>query len=296
MALAAGGVLVMFRHREYRQYAAFRYIQYYLILMYTFGFYAMWSQVWFRVVFFTSDSYGTLAPVVDFLVTISTPFLIAAKLMLVLWAISLLENKRNAFFYPAGISVVLLPILLYWFYNSSQGQPIVYQLYVMLVWVVVAFISSLLLFSSIKYFDRPSKFVLVALVVVIGAIHVPVFLNIVVQPAYELIFIFLFFLSHTALGVYFGYRAQLPPVQEEVPVEAASTGLATFEVFVERYGITAREAEVVREICRGKANKEIADELFVTVQTVKDHTHRIYQKTNVKSRTQLASLLREFEN
>ncbi len=286
----------MFRHRHYRQHAAFRYMQYYLILMYTFGFYAMWSQLWFRVLFFTSESYSTLAPVVNFLVSISTPFLITGKLMLVLWAVSLLENKRNAFFYPVGSSVVLLPVLLYWFSHSPESQPGVYQLYVMLVWIVVAFVGSLLLFSSIKYFDRSSKLVMAALVWVIGAIHIPLFLNGVGEPVYELLFIFLYFLSHTALGVCFGYGATLPPVQEVVVVSAEVPSVpATFEVFMERYGITAREAEVVREICRGKANKEIADELFVTVQTVKDHTHRIYQKTNVKSRTQLASLLREFE-
>jgi len=64
---------------------------------------------------------------------------------------------------------------------------------------------------------------------------------------------------------------------------------------VEQYAITPREFEVVKEIYTGKTNKELADKLFITVQTVKDHTHRIYQKTEVKNRTQLASLLRRFE-
>lgn len=69
----------------------------------------------------------------------------------------------------------------------------------------------------------------------------------------------------------------------------------SLDVFIKSYGITSRESEVIMEIYKGKTNKEIADKLFVTVQTIKDHTHRIYQKTHVKNRTQLASLLRKFE-
>lgn len=286
---------MLFRRREYRQHAAFRHMQYYLILMYTFGFYAMWSQVWFRVLFFTSDSYRALAPVVDFLVLISTPFLVAGQLMLVLWAVDLMEGKRSRLLYPAGTSVVFLLALLYLVFNGLGRAPGINQQYVLLVWVVVVFVSTGLLFSPVRYFGQSARWVLAALVLVIGIVHIPLFLNAAEEPAYELLFIFLFFLSHTGLGIYFGYWAKLPPVQEVIVVSAGvPSEPATFEVFMERYGITAREAEVVREICRGKANKEIADELFVTVQTVKDHTHRIYQKTNVKSRTQLASLLREF--
>ena len=56
-------------------------------------------------------------------------------------------------------------------------------------------------------------------------------------------------------------------------------------------GVTKRERQVVREICLGKTNKQIADELFISLQTVKDHTHRIYSKLGVKSRMQLVQLM-----
>lgn len=62
------------------------------------------------------------------------------------------------------------------------------------------------------------------------------------------------------------------------------------------FRITARESDVILEIYKGKTNREIAETLFVTTQTVKDHTHRIYQKTQVKNRTQLASLLRSYHD
>ncbi len=66
-----------------------------------------------------------------------------------------------------------------------------------------------------------------------------------------------------------------------------------FESFCKEYNISKRESEIILEICDGKTNKAIAEKLFITLQTVKDHAHRIYTKTNVKSRVQLANLVRE---
>ena len=66
-----------------------------------------------------------------------------------------------------------------------------------------------------------------------------------------------------------------------------------FDSFCRLYEISKREAEIVLEICTGKSNKAIAEKLFITLQTVKDHNHRIFTKTDVKSRVQLANLVRE---
>lgn len=66
-----------------------------------------------------------------------------------------------------------------------------------------------------------------------------------------------------------------------------------FEAFCKFYEISKREAEVILEICSGLSNKAISEKLFITLQTVKDHNHRIYTKTGVKSRVQLANLVRE---
>jgi DNA-binding NarL/FixJ family response regulator len=62
--------------------------------------------------------------------------------------------------------------------------------------------------------------------------------------------------------------------------------------FFTRHEISPREADIIREICNGLSNQEIADKLFITLQTVKDHTSRIYTKTNVRNRMQLMTLVR----
>ena len=67
---------------------------------------------------------------------------------------------------------------------------------------------------------------------------------------------------------------------------------ARLRAFASEHDISRRECEVVRLICQGMANQEISDSLFISLQTVKDHIHRIFVKTGVKNRVQLTNMLR----
>lgn len=60
----------------------------------------------------------------------------------------------------------------------------------------------------------------------------------------------------------------------------------------ERYGITSREREIIELIREGKTNREIADLLFISVATVKDHNYNIFKKTGVRNRVELVNLFR----
>jgi LuxR family maltose regulon positive regulatory protein len=57
--------------------------------------------------------------------------------------------------------------------------------------------------------------------------------------------------------------------------------------------LTARELEVLRLIAAGLANREIAEELVVSLGTIKTHINHIYQKLDVRSRTQAVARARE---
>ena len=50
--------------------------------------------------------------------------------------------------------------------------------------------------------------------------------------------------------------------------------------------LSAREAEVLELICHGMSNLEIADQLFVSVNSVKTYVRQIYQKIGVARRAQ----------
>ncbi len=52
--------------------------------------------------------------------------------------------------------------------------------------------------------------------------------------------------------------------------------------------LTDREWEVLELVVVGKRNKEIAEELCLSVLTVQNHLHHIYRKLGVTSRTQAA--------
>jgi DNA-binding CsgD family transcriptional regulator len=49
-------------------------------------------------------------------------------------------------------------------------------------------------------------------------------------------------------------------------------------------GLTARECEVLRLVARGRSNREIAAELFITPRTVGTHVEHIYAKIGVSTR------------
>ncbi len=58
------------------------------------------------------------------------------------------------------------------------------------------------------------------------------------------------------------------------------------------FNLTERELQVLKFICEGLSNKEIASRLYISEYTVKDHIKKIMKKLNVSSRSEIiASLL-----
>jgi DNA-binding CsgD family transcriptional regulator len=100
-----------------------------------------------------------------------------------------------------------------------------------------------------------------------------------------LIFILVFFIGIGFLPVYMNYSGVLKIFIQDRIVPASLDG------FCKKYEISPREKEIITEICNGLSNQQIADKLFISLQTVKDHTHRIYGKVDVASRVQLIKLI-----
>lgn len=62
-------------------------------------------------------------------------------------------------------------------------------------------------------------------------------------------------------------------------------------VAVERYGLSAREAEVLSLLARGRDVPYIAEELVISKNTVRSHAKSIFAKTGVHSRQELIDLV-----
>jgi len=60
---------------------------------------------------------------------------------------------------------------------------------------------------------------------------------------------------------------------------------------LKNYQITPRESDVAKLLAEGKSYREIAEDLFISLPTVKTHVTRIYEKLNVKNRHELTKLL-----
>ena len=59
--------------------------------------------------------------------------------------------------------------------------------------------------------------------------------------------------------------------------------------------LSRRELDVLQELSQAKTNKEIAETLFLSVSTIKTHLMNIYEKLDVKNRTQAIKLVTDIE-
>ena len=84
----------------------------------------------------------------------------------------------------------------------------------------------------------------------------------------------------TALGVWVGLRLTRKKIVLVSPDFQMDTSVLT------QLGISKREQEVLDLISKGLSNQEIADKLFVSINTVKSHSSNLFQKLDVSRRTQ----------
>jgi two-component system NarL family response regulator len=70
----------------------------------------------------------------------------------------------------------------------------------------------------------------------------------------------------------------------EVPARIA----ARLAERVQRQSLTAREQEVLQLLVRGRSNKEIGAQLFISEETVKSHLKTLFAKLKVRDRTEAA--------
>jgi DNA-binding NarL/FixJ family response regulator len=61
----------------------------------------------------------------------------------------------------------------------------------------------------------------------------------------------------------------------------------------EEMKLSKRETEILEHLTKGLANKEIADRLDISVETVRVHLRRVYEKLHVHSRTEAAMKFRD---
>jgi len=97
------------------------------------------------------------------------------------------------------------------------------------------------------------------------------------------------------LGIWLGLKLTKKKevvVVKEVPVPANQT-FTLNEGRLKDLGITRRELEILELIAQGLSNREIADKLFVSENTVKTHSSRLFDKLSARRRTQAVQIGKE---
>jgi DNA-binding CsgD family transcriptional regulator len=291
-AMAAGSILLVGRLLEEYPLPFLRSLFYHSLFISAFGFYGIWGQF---IIFGLAGNrldpalYSTISV---FSLLLGLPFLVFGWMMLIRFSAEAsgvrLPGYFNLVFLVLNFGVIAALGILIREMEFSDALPL-FRYYYLSAALLYAFISGLILLrgSSVSP-GRADRFRL-ALLIGSGTLSQSVVLIFVPHSAWmALSFVFLLFAAITAVSLYLSYRADLKPavIPEQLPLPRG------IEDFIRRNEISPREAEIIAEICNGLSNQEIANKLFISLQTVKDHTSRIYMKTNVRNRMQLMALVR----
>ena len=293
VALAAGGVVLSSRLRNRYRHEIFSTLLYFQVFIFTFGFYGIWGQVVIKAFLSTYISAELLTRFSDISMLLGLPFLVFAWLMLLQFSagISGRKNSKWYIFWFLLLNFSVIIVVGYFIAKTSAVKPtsLIRNYFISMNAIYSLVASSLILFpkkgrSIIHDYDR-RIIAPVIFLIMISQCTTLIFFN--SETSVAIVFIFTFFAGNTFLPLYLNYGTLLSAYTSDKAADLS------FEGFCKKYEVSPRETDVVREICNGLSNKEISEKLFISLQTVKDHTHRIYIKTNVRSRVQLINLAKE---
>ncbi len=293
VALSAGSVVLVSRLRSRYRTEIFSFLLYFLVFIFTFGFYGIWGQVIIKAFLSPYIDSNLIERFTNISLLLGFPFLVFAWLMLIRFSGEISGRKYNNW-HPLWFLLVNFAIIIALGYLIAKEKSIKPEVLIRYYFISMNFFyssvaSSLIIFpkkgrSFIHAYDR--RIIAAGIFLAMLLQCIPLFLY-TISIYIALLFILAFFAGNAFLPVYFTYGTLMSAFNEEPGRELS------FEEFCRKFDVSPRETDIVREICNGLSNKEIADKLFISLQTVKDHTHRIYIKTNVRSRVQLITLVKE---
>ena len=102
--------------------------------------------------------------------------------------------------------------------------------------------------------------------------------------------------TFAVLGIWLGLKLtgkRQTVVVKEIPVPAGERFIPDKRKREDLH-ITRRELEILELIAQGLSNREIAEKLFVSENTVKTHSSRVFEKLGARRRTQAVQLGKQF--
>lgn len=294
--MAAGAILLTSQLMKEHAVPFTRPLFYHIIFMFAFGFYGIWGQFIIVTVAGSRLTPDMLSTVSVISLLLGLPFLILGWMMLLRFGAECAGLRLKGYLYVLFI-VINLGIITIIGYTSgdtvfSEALPL-FKYYYSGAAVFFALVTGFILLGTSSSSPGKTGRRFLAAIAMAGALSQSAVLLLMPHSVWmALVFAFLLFAATALLPVYLVYKADLTAYQlpEELKLPRG------IEDFCIRHEISPREADIIREICNGLSNQEIADKLFISLQTVKDHTSRIYSKTNVRNRMQLMTLVQTINN
>jgi DNA-binding CsgD family transcriptional regulator len=273
---------------------------YYLAAFHAFAFYGLWGQILTRSVLASLDTEaGAVDVVAGVLPVLGVPFLFMSWVMLLNMACSMFGKTFKTAWYSLHVAVFLVLLAASWLAVSVlQAEPEAPAASVGVVEALAMIGTELFYFSVFLAFvarfrgaaeGEKRRVLLTFALLLAGAYAARSLLAGLVLIDVRLGTVALLAVHASNLPPLLYLRAKADRVFS--PVKAEQATKLGIEHALDRYGVTKRERQIVEKICLGKTNKQIAEELFISLQTVKDHTHRIYSKIGINSRVQLVQLM-----
>ncbi len=309
LSICAGlyAILLTYRlHARYRLSYLSTYF-YYQIFVSVFGMYGILGQnIVKRVLLRQESSLRTTEIIGHFFIFLGIPFLILAWYMFIRLCREILEKKLSrAFtlgyyfiltfiFLAYGAAIVVLNFSKFQSDQFGHFSSVLMSMYAILQVPVIVIGLSQIFIHAKKVNDQMKRKALATF----AGLNLLLFCPTGVY--------FLFANKNNALAAFYllvFLSVNIPPVlywrdylrKHFIAPALERADAQTMRRFIEKYGISRREEEVIQQLCEGKTNKEISRALFISLQTVKDHVYRIYQKTDVKNRVQLINLIQSFQ-
>lgn len=295
-AMAAGSILLLTRLLEEHPEPFVRSLFYHNIFISAFGFYGIWGQ--FIIVAFAGSrlSPDTFSTVSVISLLLGLPFLVFGWMMILRFSAEAagfrVRDYHTLLFLLVNFGIIIGLGYTLKDMDFSEAMPLFKYFYAIAA-VFYSFTAALLLIRGRQLSPGQRDRAYLAVLIAAGALSQAAVLLLLPYSVWmALIFVFLLFAEMTLLPLYLTYQADLQPCLPPDPLQLP----LGIEDFFRKHEVSPREAEIIAEICNGLSNQEIADKLFISLQTVKDHTSRIYSKTNVRNRMQLMTLVRAMDS
>ena len=294
--LAVIGPLVSYQCFQNQKKQFLQILLYQQIFLFTFFIYGIWGNLAIREIVADVELVAELEQkLAMFIPLIGTPFLMVSWFMLLKFGYNMngyIISRKVVYFYFTGFTATLL-LLTVFIQTGHLGIPEKPDAAIIRLIVFINFLIHLVFaFPFLKSRKNPE------ILFPKNELRKTMYFHFAGAVIYSVLLYFFNFYGFvsTCLAILALFAASVViPLRLKYLQQGKqeSYNNMDYTTFCTEYEISKRESEIVWEICTGKTNKAIAEKLFITLQTVKDHTHRIYTKTNVKSRVQLANLVRK---